>query len=110
MKRITASLIIACLLFSATVVGQQINFSNKRATLTDIRKALEKQAKYSIISTTKTTTELRRVSIHLKNASVKELLDAFFKDQPYTYEIFGQMVTIVARPQSAQLTHLVTIK
>jgi TonB-linked SusC/RagA family outer membrane protein len=110
MKRITASLIIACLLFSATVVGQQINFSNKRATLTDIRKALEKQAKYSIISTTKTTTELRPVSIHLKNASVKELLDAFFKDQPYTYEIFGQMVTIVARPQSAQLTHLVTIK
>src|SRR5688500_15743700 len=109
MKRITASLIIACLLFSATVVGQQINFSNKKATLTDIRKALEKQTGYTILSNSLATPELRPVSIHLKDASIKDLLDAFFKNQPYTYEIYGKMVTIVARPQNAQTAHLVTI-
>jgi TonB-linked outer membrane protein, SusC/RagA family len=111
MKRITASLIIACLLLGATAFGQQITFSNKKATIKDISKVLEKQAGISLITTSATNSVIRPTPVHVKNVSVQQFLDAFFKDQPFRYEIYGKMVTIVPRETStATAPHLVTIR
>lgn len=110
MKRITASLIIACLLLGAHAFGQQITFSNKRATLTDIRKALEKQVGYTIISNSKASPLIKPVSIHVKDASINDFLNAFFRNQPYTFEIFGKMVTLVERERQVVTANGVTIR
>jgi hypothetical protein len=50
MKKITAFLIIACLLLSAPTLAQQITFSKRNATISDLRKVLEKQAGYTIFN------------------------------------------------------------
>lgn len=103
MKRITASLIIACLLLGATAFGQQITFSNRKATLKNISKVLEKQAGISLITTRATNAVIRPTAVHVKNVSVEQFLDAFFKDQPFRYEIIGDMVTIVPRENHSRI-------
>src|SRR5688572_20793181 len=97
MKHITAFLIIACLLQSVPTLAQQITFSKKNATISDIRKVLEKQAGYTIFNTNSISVQLKPVSIHITNGTVKELLDEYFKYQSCTYTVIDKNITIIPR-------------
>lgn len=97
MKHITAFLIIACLLLSVPTLAQQITFSKRNATISDIRKVLEKQAGYTIFNTNSISTQLKPVTIHITNGTVEELLDEYFKYQTCTYTIIEKTITVIPR-------------
>lgn len=97
MKHITAFLIIACLLLSVPTLAQQITFSKKNATISDIRKVLEKQAGYTIFNTNSISTQLKPVTIHITNGTVEELLEEYFKYQSCTYTIIEKTITVIPR-------------
>ncbi len=96
MKHITAFLIIACILLSVSTLAQ-ITFSKKNATISDIRKVLEKQVGYTIFNSNSISAKLKPVSIHITNGTVEELLDEYFKYQTCTYTIIDKAITIIPR-------------
>ncbi|THU40848.1 SusC/RagA family TonB-linked outer membrane protein [Niastella caeni] len=97
MKLITAFLIIACLLLSVTALAQQITFFKKNATISDIRKALEKQAGYTIFNSNSISTQLKPVTINIRNGTVEELLNEYFRYQSCTYTIIDKVITVIPR-------------
>src|SRR5687767_10185500 len=110
MKHITAFLIIACILLSVPTLAQ-ITFSKKKATISDIRKVLEKQVGYTIFNTNSISAQLKPVTINITNGTVEELLDEYFKYQSCTYTIIDKAITIIPRgKQTNSATKLVNIK
>jgi TonB-linked SusC/RagA family outer membrane protein len=97
MKKITAFLIIACLLVSVTTLAQQITFSKKNATINDLRKVLEKQAGYTIFNSNSVSTKLKPVTVQITNGSVEQLLNEYFKYQTCTYVIIEKVITVIPR-------------
>ncbi len=75
----------------------QISISEKNAPLNRVFKAIEKQSEYVFFYDNKWLQQAKTVSIKLKNASVAEVLDACFREQPLTYSIIG--MTIVVKPK-----------
>lgn len=111
MKHITAFLIIACILLSVPTLAQQITFSKKNATINDIRKALEKQAGYTIFYSNAVSLQLKPVTIRMNNGTVEQLLDEYFKYQTFTYTIIGKAITIIPRNRNQTTdTRLANIK
>jgi TonB-linked SusC/RagA family outer membrane protein len=100
MKHITAFLIIACILLSVPTLAQQITFSKKNATISDIRKALEKQAGYTIFHSNDISSQLKPVTIRIVNGTVEQLLDEYFKYQTCTYTIIDKVITIIPRSRN----------
>src|SRR5688572_31435122 len=111
MKHITAFLIIACVLLSVPALAQQITFSKKNATINDIRKALEKQAGYTIFNSNSIASQLKPVTIRITNGTVEQLLDEYFKYQTCTYTIIDKAITIIPRGKNqTPETRLANIK
>jgi TonB-linked SusC/RagA family outer membrane protein len=97
MKKITAFLIIACMLLSVTTLAQQITFSKRNATISDLRKALEKQTGYTIFNSNSVSAKLKPVTVNITNGTVEQLLDEYFKYQTCTYTIIDKVVTVIPR-------------
>lgn len=87
-------LLIACLAAGTVTRAQTITYTKKNASLKDILKVVQRQAGYGHIFKGETAERMRRVNISVRNASVKEVLDEFFRDQPYTYTIIAQLISI----------------
>jgi TonB-dependent SusC/RagA subfamily outer membrane receptor len=96
MKYITAFLIIACILLSVPTLAQ-ITFSKKNATISDIRKVLEKQVGYTVFNSNSISAQLKPVTINITNGTVEQLLDEYFKYQTCTYTIIDKAITIIPR-------------
>lgn len=75
----------------------QISISEKNAPLNRVFKAIEKQSEYVFFYDTRWLLQAKTVSIKIKNATLAEVLDACFKEQPLTYSIIG--MTIVVKPK-----------
>src|SRR5581483_4931758 len=110
MKKTTAFLIIACMFIGLTSYGQQLSFSKKNATIDDIRKFTEETAHITILVNKAIVSQLKPVSINLTNATVEQVLNAFFKDQAFTYTIIDKTVAIIPRPRPEAGTSIVNIK
>lgn len=97
MKKITAFLIIACMLLSVPTLAQHITFSKRNATISDLRKVLEKQAGFTIFNSNSVSTKLKPVTIHITNGTVEQLLNEYFKYQSCTYTIIDKTITVIPR-------------
>jgi TonB-linked SusC/RagA family outer membrane protein len=110
MIKTTALLIIACLLLGVSTYGQQLSLSKKKATIDDIRKITEEKAGITIFVNSAIAAQLKPVSINVTNVTVPQLLDTFLKDQPFTYTIIANTITIMAQPRPAQVVNVINIK
>lgn len=103
MKIYTILLLIACLLTASTCArAQTITYHNKSTSLKEILKAVQKQAGYGHIFKGEAAQRVKRVNISVNNLPVKEVLDLFFKDQPLTYTIIGQVISIQPKESSPE--------
>lgn len=93
--KITAFLLLAaCMQVCATGLGQSINLSEKNAPLRKVFEAIEKQAPYNFVYTDDLLQIARAVTIDVSNASIEQVLDFIFKEQPLTYSIVDKVVVI----------------
>src|SRR5687767_13217463 len=97
MKYLTALLVVACMLPGVSALAQQVTFSKKNATINDIRKALEKQAGYTVFNTNSIASQLKPVNIHIVNGTIEQLLEEYFKYQSCTYVIIDKTITVIPR-------------
>ncbi|MGZ8556898.1 MAG: TonB-dependent receptor [Chitinophagaceae bacterium] len=93
MKLSALLILIACLQVSAKGYSQ-ITLSEKNAPLEKIFKAIESQSGYVFFYDYAWLKEAKTVNLKVKKASLKEALDACFKDQPLTYIIVSKTIVV----------------
>src|SRR5258708_28970423 len=97
-------LLLTCLQRSMPVYCQSstgITLSEKDAPLEKILIAIRKQTGYTYFGDASWPKLAKNVTISVKNASIKEVLDICFKDQPLRYALVGNGIAIEVITESA---------
>ncbi|HMI62174.1 MAG TPA: SusC/RagA family TonB-linked outer membrane protein [Puia sp.] len=93
--RLTAILIIAaCLQINTRGFAQTVTLSLRNTSLERVFKEVKKQTGYSFIYTRELLAGAGKVSIELKGASLQQVLDDLFKEQPFNYSIQDKFIII----------------
>lgn len=101
MKLTAFFLTIVCLQASANIIAQKITISENNAPFEKVLTQIEKASGCNFFYDESSLSLARSpITIHLKEASLKEALMLFFKKQPrLTYSIVGKVVVIKKRPK-----------
>jgi len=99
MKFTATLLLVFCLQATAKVNSQTITYTAENASLEKVFSVIKKQSGYVFFYTYSSLKAAKPVSINVKNASLQEVLDICFKDQPLTYRIVDK--TILIKPKEA---------
>lgn len=88
---------VACLLLSFQGLTQDasVTFSQDNASLSTILAAIQKQTGFTSVIDNNLMKQARKVSLHVTNMPLRQVLELCFKEQPFDYEIVGQMITLV---------------
>ncbi len=93
--KITAIILLsACLQVAARSDAQTITFSLKDVPVQKVFKEVSRQTGISIVYSEALFERFARVSISVKDATIKEVLDKCLKDQPFYYSLKGKMIVI----------------
>lgn len=95
--RIIVIIITACLLQVSAATRAQISLNEKKAALVDILTNIKKQTGTNFLYNIYSLKDAKPVTVQLKNASLAEVLEVCFKNQPLSYKIDENTVIIVAR-------------
>jgi len=109
MKKTTA-LILACLLVSVATLAQQFTFSKKNITIEELSNEIAKNTTYTLVYQSSYASRLKPVTIHVTNASLQQLLDEYFRSQPYTYKFINKIITLIPKESLPPASRLVNIK
>jgi TonB-linked SusC/RagA family outer membrane protein len=94
MKITAIILLTACLAASANGLAQKVTLSLKDAPVQQVFKEVSRQTGVSIVYKEALFEGLAPVTITVKNATVKEVLDQCLKGQPFTYVLEGSVIVI----------------
>jgi len=90
-------LMVVCFCIPTKASAQSISLSEKNANLETIFKSITKQSGYVFFYNYRLLEQSKPVTIELKQASLKDALDACFQNQPFTYTIQGKQITVVLK-------------
>jgi TonB-dependent starch-binding outer membrane protein SusC len=95
MVKLTALfLFLGCLQLSANSYGQGITLSKKNATLPDLFLDIYRQSGYYFIVKDDLLEGAKKVNIVVRDATLKEVLDICFQDQPLEYTISDHVIVV----------------
>jgi TonB-linked SusC/RagA family outer membrane protein len=94
MKLTVFLLLVACLQVSAAAYAQRITLSEKQVSLERVFKKIEQQSGYLFWFEDVTLRQSGKVSIQVKDASLQQVLELCFKDQPLTYSLMDNIVVV----------------
>ena len=80
--------------FAANLYSQQISISERNVSLEDVFSKIEKQSGYQFFYNDRLLQMAHDLTINVTNVSVKEALDACFKNQPLSYSIVNKTVVV----------------
>lgn len=98
MKLTIIILLTSLLHVSATSFAQRISLNKNKASLHEVIREIRKQSGYDFVITTPQIKAAKPVSINVKDKPLREVLDACFAEQPFTYVIEDNIITITNRP------------
>jgi TonB-linked SusC/RagA family outer membrane protein len=87
-------LLAACLQLSARGLTQSITLSVKDASLQQVFSAIEKQTDYKFFYNNYILQTTTRISVNARSLPLITVLEMIFKNQPVTYSIHGNIITI----------------
>ena len=93
-KITTLLLLVAIVHVSASSYAQRINLSETNAPLKKLFKEIRKQTGYNFIYTEGMMKDTKPVNIHVNNASIGDILDKVFHDQPLSYTISNNTIVV----------------
>lgn len=108
MKLIVVLIICGCLTASASGFGQMVTISGNNVSLEKAFRLIKKQTGYSFLYTESQLQYFSPVTIHLKNAPLENVLQACFKNQPFTYAIVDK--TIIVKTVNEAALHVENIQ
>lgn len=93
--RISALILLVTMVqVSASTHAQTISLSKNNASLVDILLSIRKQTDFDFLYSKPQLLDAKKVSIHVSKASITEVLDKCFENQPFTYIISDKTVTV----------------
>ncbi|MDB5199227.1 MAG: SusC/RagA family TonB-linked outer membrane protein [Chitinophagaceae bacterium] len=96
--KLTFILMTAALLqVAAKGVSQTITFSAKNISLEKVFKEIKKQSDYVVFYNYDLLKSAKPVTVDVKNADIKEVLDRSLRDQPLTYTIENKTIVITKK-------------
>lgn len=101
-------MIIACLLLSAQGIGQ-LSISRKEAPLRQLLTDIEKQTDYNFYINPALLRKTNKVTIDVTNASLQQVLDHCFKNQPLQYIIVDKTITILPKPAEKDTSRTISV-
>lgn len=100
--RITAILLlVACLQVAAKGRAQNITLSERNVPIEKVLASIEKQTNVSFYYKIELLQKASQVTINVKNVPLKTALDLCFTNQPFTWELIGNVVVIKSKPVPA---------
>lgn len=93
-------LLLSIMHVCAKVHAQDITLSETNASLKTVLLEIKKQSGLQLWFNNKHLKQAKPVTIHLKSASLKEALDACFRDQPLSYDLLDNTIVIKTKPVS----------
>ena len=101
MMRLTTVILVAGIMqLSAAGYAQKISLNKSNTSLEEIIRTLRKQSGYNFVVPGELLDRARAVNITVKDADFKKVLDEIFENQPISYEINNNTVTLKAKPKS----------
>lgn len=101
MMRLTAVIIVAGIMqLSAAGYAQKISLNKSNTSLEEIIRTLRKQSGYNFVVPGELLDRAKAVNIKVKEVDFKKVLDEIFENQPISYEINNNTVTLRAKPKS----------
>ncbi|THU33028.1 TonB-dependent receptor [Niastella caeni] len=94
MKLTAFLLLVISLHVSARGLSQKITIVKKNATLEQIFELIQQQGGYDFLVSSQVLAKAHRVDIEARNATVKEVLDQCFKNQPLTYILHEKTIIV----------------
>ena len=87
-------ILVSLFMFSAGAFAQQITINKKNAGLPAIFKEIRQQGGYDFIYTSSLIKAAKPVTINVSKASISEVLEICFADQPLTYSLSNKIITV----------------
>src|SRR5687768_10180571 len=109
MKLTAFLLLVISLHVSAGGVAQKITIVKKNATLEQIFELIQQQGGYDFLFSSRVLAKAHRVDIEARNATVKEVLDLCFKDQPLTYILHERTIIVKEKEKKEEKTTALAI-
>ena len=100
MKMIILLLTTAIMQVSASTYAQKITLSKNKAPLREIFNEIRIQSGYDFLYNTKLLEKARPVTIHVSEASIEEVLELCFSNQPLTFKLDNKAVSVREKEQS----------
>jgi len=94
MRMIVVMLTVACLQVSAGGYSQKLTLSVKRQSLEDVFREIKQQTGYVFWYKLEMLKHAKKVTLSMFDQELPKVLDAVFKDQPFTYEIVDKTIAI----------------
>ena len=96
-------LLTTCLSAGAVGMAQNITFSGKNVSLKKVFAEIKKQSEYTVFYKYDILEDAKKVTIHVVNATVEEVLNIALKGQDLTYVIEDKMVAVYKKqPEKKQ--------
>lgn len=100
MKFSAVFLLVACLQVQAIGFSQKLSLSRRDATLEQVFKEIRKQTGYLFFYDLAWLQKAKPVSIDVKNASLKDVLDRCLANQPLTYNIVDKTIVLSIKEET----------
>jgi TonB-linked SusC/RagA family outer membrane protein len=94
MKLTATFLLVTCLQVHANSHAQKITLSESNVPLAKLFQKIEKQSSYMFWYNNAMLQQAKTVNINVKEATLQQVLDICFKDQPLSYSIIESVVVI----------------
>ncbi|MBE7170288.1 MAG: TonB-dependent receptor [Williamsia sp.] len=89
---------------NANPLAQGVTLSQKNARLETVFKEIRKQTGYLFVYTDEMLGKSNPVTIEIRDATLPQVLELCFKNQPLEYTIYNKMVVIKEKPLAVQVT------
>ena len=103
-KFIAVLLLSISLQVNAKTYPHHVTISTKDASLKSVFLEIEKQTGYHFIYTSETLRNCLKVSLDVRNASLKFTLDEAFKNQPLTYVFMDRNIVVKSKAKTIAIT------
>lgn len=101
MKLTTIILMAACLQASANASSQQISIVQQNTTLEKVFKEIHQKTGYQFFYQEELLKQSKRFDINIQNATIEQVLERCFKNQPLTFVITEKTIVIKKKERAA---------
>jgi TonB-linked SusC/RagA family outer membrane protein len=92
--RMIAMLLLVFMYADASAQDEKLTLSLKNVPLKTVFTKIKEQAGYNFVFNDRLMKETKNVSIQVKDATVKSVLESCFKDQPITYSVIDKTIVV----------------